>query len=225
MIVDIIDAVNGKSIKAHTVHADYKGDCLIGLIHVFDWYDQEETISSNCVIKMGVLETAPIHFEEGLYLLCYISLSDEETVLGRKKKGSYEIQRAFCVRDSIDLADSAAREIYSKVVSYRDTTFSKVKGDITNGTTLFDSYIFVKNLNVYSTIEYGDVSVIPYNKYKSLSESRLIDSFFTSDYVTFDYSSTLKEGYAAVLKDIGTVYSELFVNICLHALTDQSVLF
>ena len=119
--------------------------------------------------------------------------------LGSKPQEGFVIQKAFCIGNSSELADASIRDIYYKVMDRREAVFSEVKGDIRNGTTIFDCYVFVKNLNVFSTTEYGDVSVIPYNKYKSLSEAKMIDAFFTTGDVLFDYSSSLREGYAAVI--------------------------
>lgn len=198
-MIDVIEDSKGVTISAEVAYEDYAGRCTIELVHVYDWYDQMERISANCVIFKGVFKTDYVQMVKGVYLICCARAENGKLIFGRSEHEGFDIQRAFCVGHSCEKTDNDVRDIYSNIVNHREAVFSEVKGDIINGTTLFDCFVFVKNLNVYSTIEYGDASVIPYNKYKSLSEAQLIDSFFTNEKVTFDYTSSLREGFAAVI--------------------------
>ncbi len=86
------------------------------------------------------------------------------------------------------------KECYVETINNREKLFLEIKGDLENGTDLFDAYAFVKNINPVSTLQYGDIEIVPFNKYKHLSEANMIDAFFK-----FDYSSTVSDGYGAVL--------------------------
>ncbi|MCR5726979.1 MAG: hypothetical protein K6G24_05885 [Lachnospiraceae bacterium] len=190
----------GIVIKATVDHTDYNGTCQIELVHVYDWYDVHMINSANCTISNGCLcAEMPETLEKGLYLLCSIVINDNEEVLGKREKEGFSVLTAFYLGDDLDVSQQVLHDSYFELLDHREEVFSDIKGDIEGGTTLFDCYAFVKNMNAVASIQYGDIEVIPFNEYKALSESKMIDAFFTGKGIPFDYSSNLKTGYGAFI--------------------------
>ena len=115
MKIDIVKDIKGIIINAEVAHDDYCGICNVEMVHAFDWYDQIEYISSNCVIDNGVLKTDSLQLENGIYILCCISDKNGEVILGSKPQEGFVIQKAFCIGNSSELADASIRDIYSGV--------------------------------------------------------------------------------------------------------------
>ena len=194
--------INEKSyiLEAAVNYADYDGACRVEMVHAYDWYDQQMLIDSCCTIRNGQAKIElPDTLESGLYLLCSVTVNEADVILGKREQEGFSIITGFYIGRGLDAPQQVLLDSYMRAVERREQVFSEIKGDHENGTTYFDCYVFVKNMNVDTIIQYGDIEVIPFNRYKALSESKMIDAFFTSEGVPFDYSSNLSDGYGAVI--------------------------
>ena len=180
-------------------HADYFGQCMIKIVQVTDWYDHTIECKTKCVIESNIL-TVSLHanIENGLYLLQAISIETNDNIIAIDSDKLY-LAEAFTLGIDTDKTQEELKDIYHKVVRRRDELFEEPKGNVTNGDTQFDCFIFVKNINPISILQYGDIEIIPFNEYRYYSEAKMIDAFFAQITPGFDYSSTLKGEFGAVI--------------------------
>lgn len=200
MSIRFIESDDSYVFEASVVHEDYRGSCLLELIRVYDWYDTRLMINMNCNIVNGILHVdLDNKLEKGLYLLCSISINDTTVILGKREKEGFSVITSFYTGRDFRVSQQVLHDSYFKVIEHREEVFIENKGDLENGNTLFDCYAFVKNMKTDSIIQYGDIEVIPFDEYKALSESQMMDSFFTRRGIPFDYSSEIKCGFGSVI--------------------------
>ncbi len=194
-------ANNSIKIEATDVnYEDYEGSCKVNVIHVYDWYDIAEELTANCIIRNGkIVACAKLLEEKGFFLFSSLSFDNEVYILGHKNGEKVSILTAFLLGYNQCKTELELHNIYRNIIINREYVFSASKGDIETGNEVFDFYVFVKNLNISNRVQYGDIEVIPFNEYRALSETNMIDAFFSDENGKFDFSATLQGGFGAVI--------------------------
>lgn len=174
---------------------------MVHLLRVYDWYDQIEPFVAECTLGDGVLALSLYELDSGLYFLKSVTSeaceTPSETIIEFMNEDIC-FDYCFTVGTTKEFSVEELRRVYRGIFERREEEFGKPKGDL-KGNEVFDSYTFVKNINPVGKLQYGDIEIIPFNEYRTLSEAKMIDEFFKSKGEEFDYSSSLKGEYGAVI--------------------------
>ena len=209
MIIDLISDENKKIATLNCDCQDYHGKCILNLVQVFDWYDYTIPIEATLEDDGNVFVEAKNFPARGFFLLTCIKGIDNRILSGKGENESFSIISAFVLGYDAQYSSEFLVSVYNKLLYNRENVFRKKKGKVEDGNTVFDCFAFVKNMNVSATMQYGDIEVTPFNKFRTLSESKMIDAFFQErDSDSFDYSSSLEDRFGSVIKMVNVVSDE-----------------
>jgi len=153
-------------------------EVLIQVIHIYDYYD--EIITINTTGKVISNESSAImeyNFDKGLYAIKSVFVNGEY-IFGND---DFDLTCFDYFTVELDTEKTDYESVYNEIIQCRENEFRQIKViDSKEGNSLFDVYVFVKNIKIKNRLQYGDIDVIPFISIQNESEQKVINTFFES---------------------------------------------
>ncbi len=192
-------------------------EVVIQVIHIYDYYDEVITINTTGKIENNEFSASLEYiFDKGLYAIKFVSVNGEY-IFGNNSFDPISFDY-FTVELKTEKTDFES--IYKEIVQRRENEINQVKVlDSKEGNSLFDVYVFVKNIKIKNRLQYGDIEVIPFISIQNESERKVINSFFETNklYLNLDnlISSNSRPTAVFCLKNVYANNNDQLMNFAI----------